>query len=798
MKERICSFVSPESAGSEICEGFPDKESFPEECPFRTFIFGTGFPEGCPYRDNSFGMGFPEGCPIRYARMRVGASPFDAYREKLSYIKKESGNMDKAPIKDVSAVRHVGADASSEIPEKPKSAVMPLGKTIDPFAASSPYFSNKSAEPVSYTSKEACGNDLSAAGDKAGKEFFAGKYIMGIAGALLFFGAAVVFLSSYWEYIPDILKLLIMSGTGAAVAAFGAFRIRANGGNPFISAVTGTGAGLIGISIMCAYMAFHMISLNAMLLLIALWAFCMIGSYYFIKQFYTVAIAYYGSFSISCIAFGSDSSMGTFGAVTVLMAVIGILMNILSKKWMTDSQQTACGYMNVMTAVILSFLSESLQSDPACLISQAALVCGIIGALHAAYEHEKNPSGAVIAFIFAAIASSFAIFSAFESVCSEFAPYFSIVLSAAVFFIIIRISERNKAISGAVFSAASVFASILSVLFLGCTGVPMGSSLFLAICLCFGNYSERAGFIRVIAGIDAALIVIFSMAAITKALLIPSLLIALLPSAFVMFRIFDESFESRISSMLVIMAAVTFVPAHVCCNAFASSYESVISGFLIILSLSAVIFCILLRSGWFACWNGDTGFVLKHFNSFFMRTDSDRISEKYSTFCCSFMCLIGIAGICGAAVCGLLSDSLHISGFFLLSFLWLFIEMLSLMIAKRPSLYWAGGLLSVSFLWTILLSCFHVSVLSFASSAAGFFIGFVSVFLGFMKSERRVRSFGMWLSVAMIVKCSLADVFAVLGSVEPAAVALSLAAAGLCCFGITRLYTYFEKRHGES
>lgn len=798
MKERICSFFSPESAGSEICEGFPDKESFPEECPFRNFIFGTGFPEGCPYRDNSFGMGFPEGCPIRYARMRIGASPFDAYREKLSYIQKDSGNMDKARIKDISAVRHGGDDASAEIPEKPNSAVMPLGKTIDPFTDSSPYFSNKSAEPACYASEKACSNDLSAEGDKSGKEFFAGKYIMGIAGALLLFGAAVVFLSSYWEYISDIVKLIIMSGTGAAVAAFGAFRIRANGGNPFISAVTGTGAGLIGISIMCAYMAFHMISLNVMLLLIALWAFCMIGSYYFIKQFYTVAIAYYGSFSISCIAFGSDSSMGTFGAVTVLMAIIGIVMNILSKKWMTDRQQTACGYMNVMTAVILAFLSESLQSDPAYLISQAALVCGIIGALNAAYAHEKNPSGAVIAFIFAAIASSFAIFSAFDSVYSEFAPYFSIVLSAAVFFIIIKISARNKVIAGAVFSAASVFASILSFLFVGCTAVPLGSSLFLALCLCFCSYSERAGFIRVIAGIDAFLIVIFSMAAATKALLIPSLIIAILPLAFVMFRIFDESLESRISSMLVIMAAIAFVPAHVCCHGFESSYEAVISGFLIILSLSAVIFCMLLRVGWFACWNGDTGFVLKHFNSLFLRTASDRISEKYSTVCCSFMCLIGIAGICGAAVCGLFSDSLYISGLFLLSFLWLFIEMLSLMIAKRPSLYWAGALLSVSFLWTILFSYFNVSVLSFASSAAGFFIGFISVFLGFMKSERRVRVFGMWLSVAMIVKCSLIDVFAVFGSVEPTAVALSLAAAGICCFGITKLYTYFEKRHGES
>ncbi|WP_124065086.1 DUF2339 domain-containing protein [Clostridium sp. E02] len=138
---------------------------------------------------------------------------------------------------------------------------------------------------------------LIAAKNPAGsdKETLVGKYIIGGMASLLIFIGAISFIGLVWNRMTPGFKLSILTAIGLILTGVGFKTIRIRK-NAISSIILGTGAGLLFISILSANLAFHIIGSQLSLLLAGLWAVFFILTSRYTKQFFTVMIAYIGSY----------------------------------------------------------------------------------------------------------------------------------------------------------------------------------------------------------------------------------------------------------------------------------------------------------------------------------------------------------------------------------------------------------------------------------------------------------------------------------------------------------------------
>ena len=127
------------------------------------------------------------------------------------------------------------------------------------------------------------------------KEALVGKYIIGGMASLLIFIGAISFIGLVWNQMTPLVKLSILNTIALILTGVGFKTIRTRK-NAVSSIILGTGAGLLFISILSANLAFHMIGSQISLLLAGLWAVFFILTSRYTRQFFTVIIAYIGSY----------------------------------------------------------------------------------------------------------------------------------------------------------------------------------------------------------------------------------------------------------------------------------------------------------------------------------------------------------------------------------------------------------------------------------------------------------------------------------------------------------------------
>lgn len=127
------------------------------------------------------------------------------------------------------------------------------------------------------------------------RESLVGKYIIGALAALLVFIGAASFVAIVWDHISDEMKLAIIGASGVLLTAVG-LNLALKKPNVITSILLGTGSGLVYISILSANLAFHFIGHSTSTLLCALWTALLMLSYRYTGLFFTVIVAYIGSY----------------------------------------------------------------------------------------------------------------------------------------------------------------------------------------------------------------------------------------------------------------------------------------------------------------------------------------------------------------------------------------------------------------------------------------------------------------------------------------------------------------------
>lgn len=126
-------------------------------------------------------------------------------------------------------------------------------------------------------------------------ESLVGKYIIGALASLLVFIGAASFIAIVWHKISPEMKLAIISLTGIILTAVG-FKMSLKKSSPISSIIFGTGSGLVYIAILSANLAFHLIGHEVSTILCTLWTAFLMFSYKYTNLYFTVIIAYIGSY----------------------------------------------------------------------------------------------------------------------------------------------------------------------------------------------------------------------------------------------------------------------------------------------------------------------------------------------------------------------------------------------------------------------------------------------------------------------------------------------------------------------
>lgn len=827
--------------------GFPPPSYFPAECPFRTFKFGMGFPEGCPYRESSFENGYPEGCPVKYA-MPLPPTVAVNYANPIHPSAVASGAAAAAfgASSAVSAATSVSsapavssgpsvsaAPAVSAVSEAPSAAAAPAVPPAEPVEPRVEPAVQETMEtrgepgpgPSSTPSGDigSHGDDMTAAGNGAAApepppasfaspkpasavgekpraadkpetgEFYTGKYIAGIIASLLLFGSAVAAMSVMWNSIPDFMKVLIIMFAGAGVTYHGFSRIRGGDTTVYSSVITGVGGGLMLIAIMTSYIVFQLIPLPVMLLFIAVWAAFFIGSYRYLRQFFLVGIAYYGSFSVLCLAFGEDSSMVDFGCISIFMLVLGFVMDFLSCKWMEDRQRRACAYMNLLTSMMLVAVA-GVKYDDAYAWGQVLFILTLVASLVIALRLEPDARTACVALFFG-LSTEAAAFSHIMDALdlnSGLAVLSFYLISCAILYFI----NGNESARGPLFVVLAVFTGFFASLHM-LVGLHFicGLSLFLMFAMILFKTERKSSpyhlLTKKILFIDPAIIAaVFIFYPYSHSLWL-SMLVIVVPSVVLAFRFFDDSVESRLSAMSTLMVAVACPVAAIFAGLPGDGLFSPLV-FTFIGTMELVLF-LAFRFGWFADWNGDRYFVLNALTSFGGPRRFDLICASCSKtfYSLALFCLVP-----AFLVCLLGPGNLPFSGFMAFSTVLLLVALGAYAIQYKPESFAMIALVALAFMWAFLLASCDQRLYSPIISFVGFFVGFLSVFGGFRFLSRRVRMFGLVLVILMTVKFITMDLFFFSGF-QPIFLAGALALGGLCCLGITKLYSYFETMMSE-
>lgn len=324
-----------------------------------------------------------------------------------------------------------------------------------------------------------------------------GKYFISVLAAILVLLAVGLIAGSFWEYMPDVLKLIVLLAAGATCELVGWKKISKEGKkNGFWAGVTGLGAAIVFVSIVFGSLFWQLYPSLVVISGLILW----FAGHLFLSTkansnvFY--AITYFGGFLATALTFanrGSNSSgeltvitvtalfyavgaAGTWKSKNPMLPVLNCLFLwgiFLQTRYVVTIPYSFDGHVQELTA---AYIPYSLVIFQLCL--SGLLIIGAPKVL------SKNWKISRIGTIVLSLLSSIMVIAA----CSDMAHFFHIDLwmeLVALFIIcaagVLHFKDRCEYLLG----AAPIIALILSQL----SGdylyyAPILPSLVTLICLC--------------------------------------------------------------------------------------------------------------------------------------------------------------------------------------------------------------------------------------------------------------------------------------------------------------------------
>lgn len=157
-------------------------------------------------------------------------------------------------------------------------------------------------------------------------ESLVGKYILGALASLLVFIGAASFLAIVWNRISPVGRVSIIGVSGFVLTGIG-LKMSLKKVGPIPSILLGTGSGLMYIAILSASLVFHLFDHTYSGILCALWTILLILSYRYTKLFFTVVIAFIGSYVNLCFELNyTDSIPDTWLILLYVTATCSVML----------------------------------------------------------------------------------------------------------------------------------------------------------------------------------------------------------------------------------------------------------------------------------------------------------------------------------------------------------------------------------------------------------------------------------------------------------------------------------------
>ncbi len=181
-------------------------------------------------------------------------------------------------------------------------------------------------------------------------ESLIGKYLVGILASVLVFIGAASFIAIVWNLISPEMKVGIVCVLGIILTGIGVW-MSVKKSTPISSIILGTGSGLVYIGIFSAGIVLKMLDYRLVMFLSLLWLLALLVSYRYTQLFFTVIIAYIGSYINLVFAAQTVGSLTDALLLWTAVTIISVAMLYCLRK---DSDAK---YTTIICLSVFSYIS---------------------------------------------------------------------------------------------------------------------------------------------------------------------------------------------------------------------------------------------------------------------------------------------------------------------------------------------------------------------------------------------------------------------------------------------------------
>ncbi len=696
---------------------------------------------------------------------------------RYSDIMKPKNVEQKESVEKAKTTKEVEVKKEVEMPAQP----MPIEKTekvIQSQVASKQY---SSPEPSKSESGEA----------------FIGKYIIGILASILVFIGTIYFVVLIWKYLTVEFKLSIISLVGIALSLVG-FRLVRKKKNVITSIILGTGAGLIFIAILSANLAFQLIGNNVSILLVALWAVMFILSSRYTQMFLTTIIAYIGSYFTLLLGLSLMKADADLWALLMFATAISVLMLFTTYKEKSTEFLVSiiCALVSYSTILVRSFFDGAFFTEPILnsYVSQTIILLLIYILMNMLFKLNDEKTKFPFYLICAPVITLLTIFFVSQL---TYGPFKLGILEAYLIFFAINLIQLilNYVLYKRIYEGLTIYYAIVLAWtsmyinvkkFEVLTGIII-VALLLIICEKIFKRKAQPLLVGVLVLLDSVYLLFSSSShlIITFYGLLQIFVIIYLLWDSIDRKVFTRINVFKIMALIVLMINSFVIPVNII-KFTDISYVSRYTGDAIGYVLAVVLILGLFKIGYFNDWRSKD-FELATAAS---KTPRDFNMELVFYLLSTLLYFIGIDGIAFA-------DKMVLRIIFILATIAITVlqtKVLSVNISGDMALYGLWFVIKHLILtWTILWSFSELSIASAAYSVIGLLISIICIALGFKYRIKSIRLYGLVLTIIMVAKFILVDLYEENSITKVAALILG----GCLCFIISFIYNKASENYYE-
>lgn len=607
------------------------------------------------------------------------------------------------------------------------------------------------------------------------RESIVGKYIIGALAALLVFIGAASFVAIVWHRISDEMKLLIIGGAGLTLSAVGLQRSVKNPSS-VASVLLGTGAGLVYIAILAANLAFHLIDHEISTLLCTLWTAFLMFSYKYTKLFFTVLIAYIGSYINLITELQYASSTADYLLVLSFITSVSVVM-IYASHAGGKTRYSVSLFLSLLsygTFLFFRYFDFIFSDEPYQIETVAVLMIFILQNLYYRLSERENFRYSYFVFaIFSTLALNALIYTAFRQDLSQLQCHLLFFAVNFIQFAVNSIKYRTIDKKLSYFYMAVLYLSILSI-HSELWNISAGATVLILILSAKEYFTrEQTNFALLLA----------ILVADTYLLAIPyesiSILYSFVNLGWLLF--FSYRHRENQNQLLIKNLAMSFILI----NSFVS-----VSSFIYEIGLSP---------------NMALDFGIGHLFT---------VGMLYFLYKTDFLCILsdapqsirGRAILCesdGFSACAVILYMIGLSGMlyedesvmrFMLTFSTLAVAMFQTRLSlQKKEISFFSGIWNVIkyllFIWTMLYSFLELPFESALYSVSGLILAVAAIYFGFRLRAQSIRHFGLAVTMLMVAKFIIVD----LSGENSMTRVLAFVFGGILCFIISIIYNRLSK-----